>query len=559
MKLTTYCRHVIEHPEMAPYYVRLAVDRFKKDLEESLNNPQSKYYFDPTEVDKFEAFAECITMKDGENEGKPFKIEPWESFIVGNLFGWKKRVDNRYRFNNAYIAVPRKNGKTALVSLITLYMMMAQDRFSFSGLCVASTERQARKLFKDIKELIKYDPALKSLFKLKLDEIQFALTNAVFEVFASSAPSLDGRNDDFSVIDEAHALTDSALYDVLQSGLAGKPNKLLLLITTAGFSFNGFCFTHEQYCKKVLRGEEDNERLFAVIYQPDEGDDLSSPAVWRKVNPNYGVSIMPDDFYSQYQEGKSSPTKWNNFKVKQLNFWTKSENTWLKRDEVLKHMVEFDEEELRGERCYLSMDLSQDNDLSTYCLTFPMMNGKYRQIFRTWIPLNKLEEKTRYENSNYPGWLELGIVKGCAGDVIDYEDIFCSILMDAKKFAIQEISFDSLYAQELANKVHEALPKIPLIPIKQTKVTFTPIVMTYENQLFHDLIEIEKNELVLWNFTNAILSTNTDFRKPEKRHNEEKIDLLIVSLVSFFRASICENSGEYTKPKLDFANFGFFA
>ena len=48
--------------------------------------------------------------------GRPFILEPWEIFIVYNLLGFYYKGTDRQRFNEAFIEVARKNGKTSFIA-----------------------------------------------------------------------------------------------------------------------------------------------------------------------------------------------------------------------------------------------------------------------------------------------------------------------------------------------------------------------------------------------------------------------------------------------------------
>ena len=63
----------------------------------------------------------------GELGGQPFKLEPFQKTIVRDLFGWKYRDSGLRRFRTAYICLPRKNGKSTLISAIALYMLLADN------------------------------------------------------------------------------------------------------------------------------------------------------------------------------------------------------------------------------------------------------------------------------------------------------------------------------------------------------------------------------------------------------------------------------------------------
>src|SRR5688500_8536522 len=68
--------------------------------------------FDPAAAKRaIDFFPELLTFTAGEWMGQPFELRPWQQAIVANLFGWK-RPDGRRRYREAFIYVPRKNGKS---------------------------------------------------------------------------------------------------------------------------------------------------------------------------------------------------------------------------------------------------------------------------------------------------------------------------------------------------------------------------------------------------------------------------------------------------------------
>ena len=45
----------------------------------------------------FAFFEEVLKLSEGQFEGQPFELQPSQAFIVGSLFGWKRK-DGRRRF-----------------------------------------------------------------------------------------------------------------------------------------------------------------------------------------------------------------------------------------------------------------------------------------------------------------------------------------------------------------------------------------------------------------------------------------------------------------------------
>ena len=87
-----------------------------------------KYYFDSSAADRVVFFIENhIKHSKGEYGGKPFILEDWQKKIIRDIFGWKHRATDLRRFRTCYLSVPRKNGKSTLISAISLYMLLGDQ------------------------------------------------------------------------------------------------------------------------------------------------------------------------------------------------------------------------------------------------------------------------------------------------------------------------------------------------------------------------------------------------------------------------------------------------
>ena len=61
----------------------------------------------------------------GAHNGKPFELLPYQLWIVANIFGFYHKETDKRVVNYAYIELARKNGKTAFIGAILLYMLIA--------------------------------------------------------------------------------------------------------------------------------------------------------------------------------------------------------------------------------------------------------------------------------------------------------------------------------------------------------------------------------------------------------------------------------------------------
>ena len=88
---------------------RLACQRSLKDHERK----RFKYSFDAEEAERVIAVIEYLPHTKGKWAAKreSIRLEPWQIWIFTELFGWIKNSTGKRRYREAYISVPRKNGK----------------------------------------------------------------------------------------------------------------------------------------------------------------------------------------------------------------------------------------------------------------------------------------------------------------------------------------------------------------------------------------------------------------------------------------------------------------
>lgn len=104
----------------------------------------------------------------------------------------------------------------------------------------------------------------------------------------------DGFSPKCAIIDEYHAHETDEIYNIMASGMGARPDRLLIIITTAGFELNNPCYRIEyQYVSNILDPDNPikNEEYFVMINELDRDengeliDDIKDETVWIKANP----------------------------------------------------------------------------------------------------------------------------------------------------------------------------------------------------------------------------------------------------------------------------------
>lgn len=258
---TAYARDVVEGRVVAGRLVRLACERHLRDLE---TGAERGLHFDTMAADTVFQFFALLRHSKGKWAGQPFLLAPWQQFVVGNLFGWK-RADGSRRFRLGHLEVARKNGKTTLASGVGLALFVLDNEPGAEVYNVATKRDQARITHEESKAMVNATPALKRRVVVYKDNIHIPASRAKYEPLGADGDTLDGLNVHGWIGDELHAWKSRALFDVMETATGARRQPLGLLTTTAGYDRHSIWWERRELAIKVLEGVIADDSLFVYI------------------------------------------------------------------------------------------------------------------------------------------------------------------------------------------------------------------------------------------------------------------------------------------------------
>lgn len=473
-------------------------------------------------------------------ERKLIDLEPWQCFIVTTVFGWVHRETGLRRYREAYIEVPRKNAKSTLSSGIALYMLSADGEQGAEVYSAATTRDQARIVFDDAKAMAERLPELRTYLGVAImkHSITVAHTASKFTPLAAEASTQDGLNVHCAVIDELHAHKKRDLYDVIDTARGAREQSLLWLITTAGTDRSGICYERRTHITKVLDKVITGPSMFGIIYSIDDQDDPFDRSTWAKANPNWLVSVLPDDMEAAARKAEAMPSALNNFLTKRLNVWVNGgESPWIamKAWEACAAPA-MQLEDFAGEKCWMGLDLAQKKDFAALCLAFN--RGGVWHVF-TRLYLNELAI-SESGNAHLSGWARAGYVQVTDGDITDFDVLAEDMRRDCRMFDVQEIAFDPALSMYFAGKLIEE--GLPLVEIAQRALFFTPPLIQVENLVLEKKLQHDGNPVMSWMVSNVVVKVSkfNELRAPTKERPENKIDGPMAMLMALGRAMAME-------------------
>jgi len=532
-----YARDVVEGRILACKWTKAACHRHLRDLE-AVDGDDFPYRFDAAKAIKVCRFIELLPHYKGKWANELIKLEPWQVFIVTAIFGWVDRETGLRRFRTAYIEVPRKNGKSLFAAAITLYMLTADGEPGAECYSAATTRDQAKIVFDAAQQMARKSPKLRDHFGLAVGahNLNVLRTSSKCEALSAEGNSLDGLNIHFAAVDELHAHKTRAVYDVLETATGARTQSLLLSITTAGSNRAGVCYEQRTYVTKLLDMVAADETYFGIIYTTDDGDDPFDPAIWAKANPNYGISVFPDDMARLARKAAEMPPALNNFLTKRLDVWVSSDVAWMDmRAWEACGDKSLEPGQFEGEPCILGYDFASKIDIAARIQLFTREieeKTHYYAFLRSYLPESAIEES---RNSQYDGWVRGGHLQTTEGNVIDFEMIEDELDDLGGHHEVKEVAFDPFQATEFSTRM--MAKGFPMVEMRPTVLNFSEPMKQLEALVLSGRFHHDGDPVLAWMASNVVCHTDVkDNIYPRKERPENKIDGVVALIMALGRA-----------------------
>lgn len=518
---------------------RLTFERHKRDL---LNAPEKGWYFDKRAASRMFDFCTLLKHSPDKHSWTEFKPQPWQAAIIYILLGWKNKDGSR-RFNYAYIEIPKKNGKTTFAAVFANYLLFFDGEEEAEVYTAATVEKQARLCFSMAKKMIEHSPSLKKRTRILTKNVNIPATSSKLEMLGRDSDTMEGINPHGAVIDEYHAWKNNEVFENIQSATVNRRQPLVVIITTSGRDKTLPCFGYRQLCIDIIKGIIAQDDTFAIIYTTDNKDDWKDPIAWKKANPNYGISVIPERFESEFQGAVNDPGKEVSFKTKNLNIWVDAPKVWISDDKWMRCSHSVDQKALKGKRSYWGLDLASHVDINALGLYFPEING--RPVFKMfyWIPEAKIQEKK--DRVNYMEWVRAGWIKTTPGDVIDIETMITDIMHILKEYQCEGMAFDpaKAYHGVIQGLIKAGFPRDKMDEFAQGIKNMTAPTKEFHKLVMSGIPEHLNDPVLRWMLSNVQIYIDIDENiKPDKKRSREKIDGIVAIIMGIGECMTINNS-----------------
>ena len=470
--------------------------------------------------------------------GEPFELQPWQyDDVVAPLYGWQ-RTDGTRRYRRAHVEIAKKNGKSALASMLSLYHLVADNEPGAVVANAAIDREQAAIVFDAAREMVRSSPELSGVLDVidSRKTIIHPASASKYFAMSSDVPKAEGLNISALVLDELHRWRGEMFHTLTYAGAARRA-PLFLSITTAGtFDERAIGWQQHEYAREVLDGTIEDLHFFAYIRSADPASDWTSPATWRQANPSFGVTVFEDELTEQCQAAQHSVSLENSFRRYRLNQWTQSTERWIPMttvDASAGHPIE--ERAYTGLSFYGGIDLGAVSDLSVVAELFPCPHdpAALDLVLRCFLPQAALKDPKN--GLLYEQWARDGALTLTSGDVTDESAIVATIAADLARGGCHGFSIDRLFQAMRLSQDLVALG-IEVAPCGMGTMSLSPLVDEMEKRLITKTLHHGGHPIL----RAAIDATELELdaagnRKPTRANRSKKIDAVIATLLALDR------------------------
>ena len=527
----------------APKFVKLQVKEFLSIA----NNKDTRYKIDENKVRTIGELLKLLIMPKGLKANATVYDAmagfQW-LFIIAIMCTVERDNPDKRRYENAILEICRKNGKTFLIAVLFILLFFIEPKFS-KFYSVAPDGSLSREIKTAIEEILRSSPAMlgkmngKEKFKMLRDYIHCNITENRYIPLNYSTGRLDGKLPSVFLVDETGALPNTYAIEAMRSGQLTILNKLGFIISTKYPTLNNPFEDEVDYAKRVLNGAVDDDKVFALLYEPDDTKGwATNDEVLEQSNPlAIEVTEIMEDLKAKRQVAIEIESKRENFITKHCNiiYSGAGSESFVNIADLQKGAV--DHINWNGREVFLGVDLAMTTDnCAVSMVAYDEDEGQVLLQSVAFIPEDRIDEKSKLERIPYRDFINAGNCIPCGNRTVDYGAIERYIMEIESKYGVtvMGIGYDRYNALSTAQKLEDA--GYTMVEIKQHSSVLHPATkwvaeLVAEGNLLYD----KSNKLLEINFENSrcVYDTNMN-RYVNKKKSRGKVDMVVAGINAMY-------------------------
>lgn len=550
--LQPYINYVEQNKTIHCKKILQLIQRVKKLCKE-LDNKDSAIKFDATEPEKIFTFCSNLNIN---LKGDTLNLLDWQRFLIAVTFGFYKIINKEKSliFNDIFLYVAKKNGKSSLIAALALYYLITQSNAQI--IITACDYAQSKISFNYILDFIKFTPDLQEavdedVLYVKesppLTIVYRPLASKILIVPETRAKQSQGFKPTVVIADEISSYRTSEILSKLSSGQIEK-NSIFFKMTTGETNLHNPGLVEYNRAKQVLEGKFEASNYLPLVYELDETDDWQNYKVYPKANPSVDITKPLSKMVEDRDKAIQSPVEAPAFRAYHLNQWLSSTTQGIKdefwsviRNNYDKFKSYLSEDKLKTYQAYAAIDLSKIDDYTAYSIYFfiPAIK-KFFAKHHFYIPKGQLEKRLRLETEQIGIWIKQGLITltitdGTENNTINLDYLKDDIIKDTQTYKLKGLAYDTYHASKLIEELEVDNPKLIYSPFSMNWKSIGPANKSWLQDVYDGNI-IDNNPVMDWMRSCAKFeidrNNNILFVKTNYTQSNERIDGIDTSVMA---------------------------
>jgi phage terminase large subunit-like protein len=491
-------------------------------------HPWRKKIVDFEPVDNLIELGNSLCQPDGMKSGQPLVMADFQK-LIAEAFG--KDINGDRVVNRILITVPRKSGKTALIAIFLIYLLVVEPIPYAQHYSIAFDRDQAAIVFHYARNIINMSPELSGV--ISITESKKLLTNVVngstYQALSSEGRSKHGKSSRVVIIDELHAFgVNDDLLSIMETstGAYGK-EALVIIIGTQSPDDNSVMSQWVDYANGVNDGSIKDDSFAGFVWAAPEDADIWDEKVWYDCNPGMQAGFRSIDEMRQTAERAKElgGAKVAQFRNLYLNQRIDASNPFISKEAWLANDKPVDMEIFKTNQCYGGLDLSRRGDLTAFVLACVDDDNDLHILVWCWTPYNLLKQHQLSDKAPYIQWAEDGFLETTPGNSIGYDWVANKLSEINSEYNIVNINYDRYKIEELQRELDREGVTLPLEPLGQGYKDFSPCMDDLEHCIAEHILHHDKHPVLTWAISNTVVDEDpAGNRKMNKQKSFGRID-----------------------------------
>lgn len=435
--------------------VKAAAERHLRDLRDG--HLRGLEWRPERAADALEFLPAVFSVTAGAMAGKPFYPLSWHTFVVGSLMGWYT-IGDRWRFRTAWLETGKGQAKSPLMGALGIYMMgyCAIPRAEIYA--IGEDKKTANVLFGDAVAMCRatipecedgdtLEERGEVIIRGELDnawKIEHPDSQSKFQALANGE-AISGPRPVAVMADEIHEFKSNYSIETWKGAIGKMPgNAMMILGTNTPADSQIVGTSYSQFYQKVAKGEVRDDSAFSFIARVDKADReniFENEAAWVKALPALGVTYPIENIREMVQSARTLISTASSVKRLYFGIPSGAADFWIDEEAWGAVQGAVDASTMKGKPCYLSLDLSQKNDLTSLTATWddlPVLRLKCWY----WTTRQGLPDRAKADQAPYEDWVEEKYLTAVPGAVIDKAFVAQQVAEICAEHDVQFLAFD---------------------------------------------------------------------------------------------------------------------